>query len=114
MSAGDDLCTDTAEASYKNRCIAKEISDMVYYTEPVKFNGFKVYVALTFIIGDSDTCIINTGRGRGKSQVHTDVLNVRECCQKVTEKDANGVFEFQRKSFISCLPISNTSQFLKL
>lgn len=39
---GDELCTDTAEASYKNKCIAKELSDMVYYTEPVKFNGFKV------------------------------------------------------------------------
>ena len=38
----DELCTDTAEASYRNKCIAKELSDMVYYTEPVKFNGFKV------------------------------------------------------------------------
>ena len=42
VTAGDDLCTDTAEASYKHKCIAKDISDMVYYTEPVKFNGFKV------------------------------------------------------------------------
>ena len=43
---GDELCTDTAEASYKNRCIAKELSDMVYYTEPVKFNGFKVKILI--------------------------------------------------------------------
>ena len=39
---GDELCTDTAEAIYKNKCIVKELSDMVYYTEPIKFNGFKV------------------------------------------------------------------------
>lgn len=39
---GGTLCTDTAEASYKNKYIAKEMSDMVYYTEPIKFNGFKV------------------------------------------------------------------------
>ncbi len=39
---GDELCTDTAEAIYKNKCIARELSDMVYYTEPIKFNGFKV------------------------------------------------------------------------
>ena len=39
---GDELCADTAEASYKHKCITKELSDMVYYTEPIKFNGFKV------------------------------------------------------------------------
>ena len=40
--AGESLCSDTAEASYKIGCITKELSDMVYYTEPVKFSGFKV------------------------------------------------------------------------
>lgn len=45
----DDLCPDTAEASYKNKCIAKELSDLVCYTEAVKFNGFKVTPAHVII-----------------------------------------------------------------
>lgn len=35
-------CRDTAEASYDSKDIAKELSDMVIYTEPIKFAGFKV------------------------------------------------------------------------
>ena len=35
-------CQDTAEASYNKKDISKELSDMVIYTETVKFTGFKV------------------------------------------------------------------------
>ena len=33
---------DTAEATYDSKDIARELSDMVVYTEPVRFTGFKV------------------------------------------------------------------------
>ena len=35
-------CRDTEEASYDSKDIARELSDMVICTEPVKFTGFKV------------------------------------------------------------------------
>ncbi len=34
--------TDTAEASYSSKDIARELSDVVLYTETIRFNGFKV------------------------------------------------------------------------
>ena len=73
---GDELCTDTAEACYKNRCIAQELSDMVYYTEPMKFSGFKVknYFAPLIRIGLIYDVI--TGRGRGKPEMYSNVFNV--------------------------------------
>ncbi len=37
-------CTDTAEAVFQGKDIAKELSDLVHYLEPVKFTGFKVCV----------------------------------------------------------------------
>ncbi len=35
-------CTDTAESVFQRKDIAKELSDLVVYFEPIKFNGFKV------------------------------------------------------------------------
>lgn len=37
-------CCDTAVASYDGKDIARRLSDMVVYTEPVKFTGFKVQI----------------------------------------------------------------------
>ena len=34
-------CPDTAEAVYQSKDIARELSDLVVYLEPVKFSGFK-------------------------------------------------------------------------
>lgn len=39
-------CHDTAAASYSSKDIAGQLSDMVVYTEPVKFTGFKVETML--------------------------------------------------------------------
>ena len=51
-SEGDHTssCPDTAEACYQSKDISQELSDLVVYTEPVKFNGFKVQIMLCYCI----------------------------------------------------------------
>ena len=63
---GNELCTDTAEAIYKNKCIAKELSDMVYYTEPIKFNGFKVKFFIGKYFSSINYCLIDCREGEGQ------------------------------------------------
>ena len=41
-----DHTPDTAETCYQSKDICQELSDLVVYTEPVKFNWFKVQCSL--------------------------------------------------------------------
>ena len=83
-ATGDSLCSDTAEASYKLGCITKELSDMVHYTEPIKFNGFKVLQ--TVIICLNDQCIMILSQGGGANLKCTQMYSMSENSAKKSLK----------------------------